>query len=476
MKTLAKYCVLIVILLVAAMALSLVAVPVLAAFSGLSVSGALISADVTPGETVTRTIKLSIGASDQAMDISVQVYGMGQSPDGTYVLLDATHDTSAYSARSFTTVDKSSFHLNPGGSESVTVTIQVPQNATNGGRFAIIYFMSQPVASGQGVGIVSAINALVLLTVKGSQLNQTGTISGVTTGTITNGQPVAITTNFKNTGNTYFKVEGSVTITNDQGITLDTIPAPLTESSIIPGMSRNLEAIFTPSVGLPPGTYTINSKIMLSDSTVLDQSTSSFTVKAPYVPPPALGNVSLAPTGASTLRNADGTISIFFPAGAAAIPVDLALNGIAANQLPAAPTGFTFIGSSFQVNGLTGLLAKNATVIVKYTSDDLNKANGKAASLVLMRWDPGTNQWVVLKTKVNTKEMTLTATSKQMGIWAIATGTIKSSAINWMIVSIIAVVIIVSAVATIFLIQRKKRQKRPGKKIVRLELRRRLSH
>jgi hypothetical protein len=129
------------------MAPSFITVPVLAASSGLSVSGALIKADVTPGETLTREIKLSIGSSDQAMDMPIQVYGMGQSSDGTYTLLDADHDTSQYSARSFITIDKSSIHLDPGGMEIVTVTIQVPQNTTEGGRFAIIYFASQPVVN-----------------------------------------------------------------------------------------------------------------------------------------------------------------------------------------------------------------------------------------------------------------------------------------------------------------------------------------
>lgn len=461
MKTLSKYYAMAVILLIAAITPSLATAPILAASSGLSVNGALIRIDVTPGETLTRTITVSIGASDPVMDMSVRVYGMGQSGDGNYVLLDADHDISQYSARSFITIDKSSIHLDPGSSESVTATIQVPQDVGVGGRFAIIYFISQPVAgSQQGVGIVQAINAPVFLTVQGSQLNQTGKISGVTTGTITNGQPVDITTIFQNTGNTYFKVEGSVAVTNDQGVTLDTIPAPLTDSSIIPGMSRNIEAIFTPSSGLPPGTYSVSSKVMLADSTMLDQSTGTFTVKAPYVPPPALGTVSLAPTGASTLQNADKSISIYFPTGAAAIPVDISLNNIAADQLPVAPTGFTMTGSSFQVNGLTGLLAKDATVTLKYTADDLIKAGGKASSLKLMRWDVGTNQWIVLKTKVDTKAMTLTATSKQMGIWAVASGTVKSSGINWKIIGIpIAVVIIIGVVGTLLISRRKPKGK-----------------
>jgi len=460
MKTFSKCYILAAITLVAAILASVMAIPVLADPNGLSVSGALMSADVTPGETLTRTIKLSIGSSDQAMDMSVQVYGMGQSVDGSYVLLDAAHDTSPFSARSFITIDKSSIHLDPGGIESETVTIQVPQDATDGGKFAIIYFASQPVANNQGIGIVSAINALVFLTVKDSQLTQTGKIAGITTGDITNGKPITINTTFQNTGNTYFKVEGSVEVTTDNGFILEDFPIPLTDSSVIPGMSRDLEAIYTSGSGLPVGTYTINSKIMLQDGSVLDRSSGTFTIKEPYVPPPALGNVSLTPSGTSTLQNTEGTISIYFPVGTAAIPVDLALNNIAATQLPVAPNGFTLTGSCFQVNGLTGLLAKDATITVKYTQDDLNKATGNALKLRLMHWDQGTNQWVVLKTKVNTAVMTLTATSKQMGIFAVAVGAAASSPINWLLVGGIIVAVILAAVLIIlFAVMRKRERK-----------------
>ena len=230
-------------------------------------------------------------------------------------------------------------------------------------------------------------------------------------------------------------------------------------------MSRDLDAIYTPSGSLEPGTYTIGSIIMLSDGTHLAQSEATFTIQSPYVPPPALGNVSLVPSAASTLKSADGSISIYFPVGAAAIPVDLALNNIAVAQLPVAPTGFTLTGRCFQVNGLTGLLAKNATVTSNYTQYDLSKANGKASSLVLMRWNAGTNQWVVLKTKVDTKAMTLSAKSTQMGIWAVAVSVVKPGGINWIVIGgIIAVVVIVAAVATIFFMNRKKRQLKPAKR------------
>jgi len=445
-------------LITAAILPSLIAAPAFAN-PGLTVSNAQIVTNVTPGQTFTQSFIVAIGSADPAVNITVQIDGAAQALDGTYRLLDAADDTSPYSARTFVTVDHSSFLLQPGGSQVVTATVQVPEDVGTGTRYAIIHFATPPQGTGN-IGIITAIDVPVYLTIKGSQFNQTGTITGITTGTITNSQPITITTSFQNTGNIYFKVEGQTTITNDQGVTLDTVPIPLTSASIIPGIVRNLDAIFTPSGSLAPGTYAIRSVVMSSDSILLDKSDGTFTIKAPYKPPPALGTVSLAPSGASTLKTTTGNISVYFPVGAAAIPVDISLNNITAAQLPVAPDGYGFTGTYFQVNGLTGLLAKNATVTVQYTPDDLSKAGGKASSLVLTRWDPGTNKWVVLKTKVNATAMTLSANSKQLGIMAVAASLLPPSGINWIVIGVpIAVVIIIGAVGTLLMTRRKRKVK-----------------
>jgi hypothetical protein len=446
---------------VAIMILTISLIPVsVSANPGMKVANGAIIATVSPGQVLTQTMIVSIEDADPPTDITVKIDGIAQSASGGYLLLDAAQDTSQDTARTFVTVDKSSFHLDSAKSQSITVTITVPQNVGDGGYFAMINIASAPIlTSGSNVAIVPSINVPVYLTIKDSRLTQTGKIMGVSTGDITNGQPVDITTTFQNTGNTYFKVEGEVSVTDAQGINLNTVPVPLTASSLLPGMSRDLKASFVPGGKLTAGTYTISSTVMLQDGTLLDQSTNTFTVKAAYVPPPSLGEVNLIPSSASTLNNTDGSISIYFPQGAAAIPVDISLNNIAADQLPVAPTGFTLTGSSFQVNGLTGLLAKDATVTLKYTAGDLSKAVGKASNLKLMRWDVGTNQWVVLQTKVNATAMTLTATSKQMGIWAVAAGTVKSSGVNWILIGPIVAVVIIVVVVSILLITRRKRVK-----------------
>jgi len=85
-------------------------------------------------------------------------------------------------------------------------------------------------------------------------------------------------------------------------VTLETVPIPLTTSNILPGVSRDIEAVFTPSGSLAPGTYTISSKIMLADGTLLDQSTSTFYGTKNLMCLLRTGNVSLAPSGASTLK------------------------------------------------------------------------------------------------------------------------------------------------------------------------------
>jgi hypothetical protein len=71
---------------------------------------------------------------------------------------------------------------------------------------------------------------------------------------------------------------------------------------------------------------------------------------------------------------------------------------------------------------LTGLLIKNATITVKYSSADLDKLGGDASKLKLARWDEAQDQWTVLKTKVDTQTTALSADTNQFSIWAVVSG------------------------------------------------------
>ena len=294
-----------------ALILSFFSVPVFAN-PGLTVGNPGIILTVSPGQVIVQKIPVSISGTDAPTDISIRVTGLFQSFNGGSILLDPAQDTGQYSARSFVTVDKNSFHLDPGQSVVLTATIAVPQNADKSSYYAIINIANPPSSAGSNVAIVTAINIPVYLTIKDSQLLHQGKITDLKTNEVTNGQPVNITTTFQNTGNIYFKVRGEVTITNAQGATLDTVSIPLTGSSILPDMSRDLQVNYVPSAQLKAGTYQISSKVMLDDGTILDQSNGTFTVKTAYVPPKSTstpgapvsaGSVSSTPAATSASTN-----------------------------------------------------------------------------------------------------------------------------------------------------------------------------
>ena len=247
---------------------------------------------------------------------------------------------------------------------------------------------------------------------------------------------------------------------NAQGQNLGTISIPVTSSSILPDTVRQLKATFMPTGELAPGTYTISSKVMLEDGTVLDEADSTFKIKTPYAPPPAVGNITLTPSSASTLTSEDGRISIYFPQGAAVIPVNVSLWNYAAEQLPSPPPDMNLTTTCFRVDGLTGLLAKEATVTVRYSADDLGKAGGDASRLRLARWDEGNSQWTVLKTKVDEGTMMLSASSNQMSIWAVVVGSPAAAGASWVTpVAIAAGVIVLALLVLLWARGRRRRGK-----------------
>jgi len=244
-------------ILVAGLVLPFVFAPLALANPGLRVSGAKLIADVAPGQTITHTMTIGIGDVDPPLDMLVHVTGFGQSLEGAPQVLEDSEDTSPFSARSFITLDTTSFHLDPGDSKEVTATIRIPQDVGAGGRYALIDIRSQPIGEGS-VGVITAVAVPIALTIKGSELIHEGKITEVSTSDATSGQPVDIFTTFQNTGNHHFKIKGEVTVSDASGETLDTISLPLTASSVMPTLLRQLKATFIPQGELPLGSTLLN--------------------------------------------------------------------------------------------------------------------------------------------------------------------------------------------------------------------------
>ena len=264
----------------------------------LSIEGTIADISLSPGQTYIHKMTIT-NSADTTLDILVEARGFGQTLDGSNIELTSEEDNSPYSARQYITgIDKPSFHLEPGGSEVVNATIQVPQNISPGTRYAIIYIYSLPTGEGK-IGYIVAADVPVILTVPGSTLQETGAITDLTVPEIKSGQPLQVLATFRNTGNYHYKVKNQVTVVNEYGATISTDITPLTASSIIPTYSRLISvtpALPDPAKGLPAGNYTAVSTVMLDDNTVLATKRTSFSVSESYQRLPGLCENSMVVT------------------------------------------------------------------------------------------------------------------------------------------------------------------------------------
>lgn len=456
MKSFCKYLTPPILVLAVVLSLILTAAPAMAN-PGLRVEGAILQADVAPGETITHTMRISLSDTDPAMDILVDIRGLGQSLDGSYQALEASDDITPYSARTFITLDKNSFHLEPGESQDVVATIHVPENVVAGGRYALIYVYSQPTGVGD-VGVISAVAVTIALTIENSELTHQGEITLATTDEVVSGQPINIMTTFQNTGNHHFRIKERLTISNAEGEVIDVIHLPLTSSSVIPSMSRQLKAIYIPQGGLPPGVYSFVSTVMLEDDTVLDEVEGSFEAKETYISPLPDASVILAPNISATLETDDGRIYIMFPKGSVTSQVTVSVRNYYLEQLPEAPSGFEIATTCFRIDGLSGLLAQEATLTVQYAAADLERAGGDASRLRLARWDEADQKWSVLETKVDKEAGTLTTNTNQLSLHTIMIGPPSSGTSWWLLFIYIAAGVIVIGLLVYFLVIRRRRQ------------------
>jgi hypothetical protein len=384
--------------------------------SAIKVTGTKYVGSIAPGSSDVHTMTVSIGANETPMDLTVDVLGLGQTAQQSNTGLAPEKDTSPYSARTFITVSPQTFHLAPGGSQDVKAMITVPQNVGDGGRYAMITVRNAPIGNGT-MAIVTSISVPVLVTITGSSITKTGSITNVTVADVIPGQPIRITTALKNNGNYHYKVYNNVSVADSTGKVVASGGSDLSVNSLIPTFTQNYDInLVTP---LPLGTYTVTSVITRDDGTVLDTRKVPFEVKEIYVAPSLEVTVPLSPKSPAVLKSTDGRFMVNFPVGAVLSEVNVTLSPFDRNHLPAAPEGTKLGATTFKIDGLTGLLSKDATVVVKYSSADLEAAGSDVSKLTLARYDDSDGKWTIVPTTVDKNALTLTATTNRFSIWVV---------------------------------------------------------
>jgi len=383
--------------------------------AALRVEGMKIMANLTPGGTYVQPMAVAIDPTDAPVDVAIDLMGIGNYPAGYYRGLSPADDTGPYTARPYITVTATKVHLNPGDRYPFNAIIKVPEQPGDGGRYAAI--LIHPVSAqgpGAGAGITTAMLVPVLVTLTGSNMSQAGSITGITAD-VTPGKPVLIETTLANTGNYhYYGALVNLTVTDPAGNVIATASSAPSFFALFPGNSMTIPVSVT--AAFTPGTYTVTSVARIAQGlTLLDSRTSTLTITAAYTPPFQAASIDLTPDRDAALATPDGVVTVRFPAGSVIAPVHVTVKPPDVS-LAAAPSTATAGSTSLSIEGITGLLARDATLTVKYSPADLKAAGGDSSKLVIARWDADVSQWTLLPTTVDSSAGTLTIQTNRLGI------------------------------------------------------------
>lgn len=135
--------------------------------------------------------------------------------------------------------------------------------------------------------------------------------------------------------------------------------------------------------------------------------------------PNRAGSIKLSPHSPAVFTTPEGRVTIEFPGGSVFSETEVTLKPVIKDLIQPLPAGMAPASTLFRVYGLSGLLPKDATMKVKYSTVDLNAAVSDASKLVLAWYDESDTRWSALKTDVDAGAMTLSATTNRFSIWAV---------------------------------------------------------
>jgi hypothetical protein len=246
--------------------------------AGLGVGGAKLVEDIAPGDNINHVMKVQTRSSDQPMDILVDILGYGQRADGSFNILNASDDTSPYTARPFLSASPTSFHLNPGDSQEVKLVGNIPKDAGSGGRYALVKISNNPTGNGT-VTIGVAVVVPVMLTILGSEILNRGEIEDLTVEKPVASAQQKLSIRFKNTGNHHYSAKADAVLKDSDGHILTNASSSLGQYTI-PTFTRVIALDLKPKTPLKPGTYNVDATVSMADGTVLASKETSFEVQS----------------------------------------------------------------------------------------------------------------------------------------------------------------------------------------------------
>jgi hypothetical protein len=130
-------------------------------------------------------------------------------------------------------------------------------------------------------------------------------------------------------------------------------------------------------------------------------------------------SLTLSPSVSAILATSDNSKMVSFLPGSVFDAVKVSMRPVAIDQIPTVPANAMLGETIFSLDGLSGLLSKDAIIIIKYSEQDLQTSGGNPQKLVIARYDNLETQWIFMPTGLDTTAGTLTTTTNRLSIWAV---------------------------------------------------------
>ena len=219
----------------------------------LEIAPPVLTLTADPGQTIKTDIRLR-DISNGSLFVTAQINDfVAAGEDGTPKILLDSEGTNPYSIKGWVT-PLSDLLMIPKQIKTLSVTINVPINASPGGHYGVIRFTATPPElHGQGVSLSASLGSLVLIKVNGDtkeglSVQEFSVNHGGKTGTLFETAPLQFVERLKNTGNTHEQPVGQVTITDMFGKKVAAVNINLPPRNILPQSIRKFDQPLDASV------------------------------------------------------------------------------------------------------------------------------------------------------------------------------------------------------------------------------------
>lgn len=193
-----------------------------------------------PGDIISEKLRVrNDGDTSIVYQIQVEDFQAAGEQGGVNLIDDPNAPTTAFSLKSWISVEPTRFTLNPGEERVLNYTIRIPKDGEPGGHYAsiLVKLGGQEQVTG-GASVESNVGSLILMRVSGALTEKVKVENFSADKNYYQYGPVKFALKTKNEGNVHVAPTGTIVITDIFGKKVKEIP--LTSANVLPNASRSI--------------------------------------------------------------------------------------------------------------------------------------------------------------------------------------------------------------------------------------------